>query len=233
MLVSKQQFWLTSLAALFMLAAITTFAVFAFSATAAIVYGPLLLTAFVVALFLGLVCIVWLLRGLLRPYNQLVGEAKRAPVSHSGKTQNEAAFVLETFQSVVAQLQEQQRELERLSVRATKRADSAEQFSERIIGSMPTGLVAFDPSGHVTVMNGPAQALFGDRADPASEHFSALFSTLPTLADMVERDRRDSTRSDSPLKIARDAVVIDSTGLSIQEVFEQMMAAVRERQAAK
>ena len=49
---------------------------------------------------------------------------------------------------------------------------------------------------------------------------------------MIERDRRDSTRSDSPLKIARDAVVIDSTGLSIQEVFEQMMAVVRERQAS-
>ena len=39
---------------------------------------------------------------------------------------------------------------------------------------------------------------------------------LRQLADMVERDRR-STRSDSPLKIAKDAVVIDSTGLSIQK----------------
>jgi CMP/dCMP kinase len=49
-----------------------------------------------------------------------------------------------------------------------------------------------------------------------------------TVADMIERDQRDSTRVDSPLKIADDAVVIDSTGLSIQEVFERMMAAVRE-----
>lgn len=50
-----------------------------------------------------------------------------------------------------------------------------------------------------------------------------------TLADMIERDARDSSRADSPLKIADDAVVIDSTGLSIQEVFEQMMAVVREK----
>lgn len=49
-----------------------------------------------------------------------------------------------------------------------------------------------------------------------------------TLADMVERDRRDSTRADSPLKIADDAIVIDSTGCSIQQVFEQMMTVVRE-----
>ena len=47
-----------------------------------------------------------------------------------------------------------------------------------------------------------------------------------TLADMIERDRRDSTRTDSPLKIADDAVVIDSTGKSIQQVFEEMMANV-------
>lgn len=49
-----------------------------------------------------------------------------------------------------------------------------------------------------------------------------------TLADMTERDRRDTTRADSPLKIADDAVVIDSTGLSVPEVFERMMAVVRE-----
>lgn len=50
-----------------------------------------------------------------------------------------------------------------------------------------------------------------------------------TFADMVERDRRDSTRSDSPLKVADDAIVVDSTGLSITEVFEKMMRAVDEK----
>jgi CMP/dCMP kinase len=44
-----------------------------------------------------------------------------------------------------------------------------------------------------------------------------------TLADMIERDRRDSTRADSPLKVADDAIVIDSTGKNIQQVFEEMM----------
>src|SRR5882762_5374332 len=50
-----------------------------------------------------------------------------------------------------------------------------------------------------------------------------------TFADMIERDRRDTTRSDSPLKVADDAVVVDSTGLSIQEVFERLMKVVREK----
>jgi len=52
-------------------------------------------------------------------------------------------------------------------------------------------------------------------------------SIAQTLAEMTERDRRDSTRTDSPLKVADDAIVIDSTGLSIQEVFHEMMDLVQ------
>ena len=57
------------------------------------------------------------------------------------------------------------------------------------------------------------------------EHMTANSSTTlaETLADMIERDWRDSTRADSPLKVADDAVVVDSTGKSIDEVFSEMM----------
>lgn len=48
-------------------------------------------------------------------------------------------------------------------------------------------------------------------------------SLAQTMAEMIERDRRDSTRADSPLKIADDAVVIDSSGLTIDQVFARMM----------
>ncbi|HMF54826.1 MAG TPA: (d)CMP kinase, partial [Pyrinomonadaceae bacterium] len=49
-----------------------------------------------------------------------------------------------------------------------------------------------------------------------------------TLADINVRDERDSTRADSPLHKADDAIVIDSTELSIEEVFAKMMSAIRE-----
>ena len=52
---------------------------------------------------------------------------------------------------------------------------------------------------------------------------SSAATLAETLADMIERDRRDSTRTDSPLKVADDAIVIDSTGKSIDEVLEEMM----------
>jgi cytidylate kinase len=51
-----------------------------------------------------------------------------------------------------------------------------------------------------------------------------------TLADINERDRRDATRDDSPLRIADDAVVIDTTELSVEEVFQHMLRTVRDRQ---
>ena len=50
-----------------------------------------------------------------------------------------------------------------------------------------------------------------------------------TLADITERDRRDTTRADSPLVAAKDANVIDSSGQSIAEVFERMMLIVKEK----
>src|SRR5829696_9789480 len=55
---------------------------------------------------------------------------------------------------------------------------------------------------------------------------SSSATLAETLADMIERDRRDSTRTDSPLKVADDAIVIDSTGKSIDEVFAEMMGRI-------
>ena len=52
---------------------------------------------------------------------------------------------------------------------------------------------------------------------------NAGVSFQQTMDEMTERDRRDSTRADSPLKAADDAIVIDSSELSIEEVFQRMM----------
>ena len=50
-----------------------------------------------------------------------------------------------------------------------------------------------------------------------------------TLVDITERDRRDTTRTDSPLVAAADAIMIDSTGQPIEEVFQRMMGEVEKR----
>jgi CMP/dCMP kinase len=45
-------------------------------------------------------------------------------------------------------------------------------------------------------------------------------------ASIIERDRKDSTRADSPLHATSDAVVVDTSGLTIDEVVEHLLAMV-------
>lgn len=52
-----------------------------------------------------------------------------------------------------------------------------------------------------------------------------------TLAEINERDERDVSRRDSPLMIADDAIVIDTSELDLTEVFEQMLARIDEKSA--
>ncbi len=54
-----------------------------------------------------------------------------------------------------------------------------------------------------------------------------------TLAEINQRDERDVSREDSPLAIAGDAVVIDTSELDLHEVFKQMLDIVRESQSVK
>lgn len=49
------------------------------------------------------------------------------------------------------------------------------------------------------------------------------------LGDIIERDRRDSTRTAAPLIPADDAVLLDSTELSVQEVLDMITAEARSR----
>lgn len=49
------------------------------------------------------------------------------------------------------------------------------------------------------------------------------------FAEIVERDLRDRQRSISPLVPAEDAIVMDTTSMSIQEVYESVMGMARER----
>ncbi len=55
------------------------------------------------------------------------------------------------------------------------------------------------------------------RATQAGEPYEAVLGALQT------RDDKDSSRADSPLTEAADAVVLDSTGLTIEEVVDQVV----------
>ena len=52
------------------------------------------------------------------------------------------------------------------------------------------------------------------------------------IEELRERDRRDRTRAASPLVPASDAVIIDSTGMTIDEVMARAEAIIAEKQSA-
>src|SRR5687767_11858353 len=148
--------------------------------------GPFLLASFLVILIGSLLSILFVVRWLLRPYHQLVGEAQRASVATQMiKSQDEAEFVLETFQSVVARLQEQRKELEKLSAAAREGATSAEKFSERVVASLPSGLLAFDAGGLSMVVNAPGRALLEVEGKVLGESYDQLLARHAALASMV------------------------------------------------
>lgn len=51
----------------------------------------------------------------------------------------------------------------------------------------------------------------------------------PLLKEIEERDARDIGRKNAPLKAAEDALVIDSTNFSIQEVLDQVLAFIESK----
>lgn len=63
--------------------------------------------------------------------------------------------------------------------------------------------------------------------DLAARGIQAEFGQV--LAEIQRRDQRDSTRADSPLRQAPDAVYVDSTSMSEEQVEEALLKIVRDR----
>ncbi|MEO6235877.1 MAG: (d)CMP kinase, partial [Vicinamibacterales bacterium] len=64
-------------------------------------------------------------------------------------------------------------------------------------------------------------------ADPAHTSSKHVLSDVATA--LAERDKSDSTRAVSPLSVAPDAVVVDTTGVPIDEVIDRVLAIVNSR----
>lgn len=68
-----------------------------------------------------------------------------------------------------------------------------------------------------------------ERAGRRLKEFGQDASLLPQkMQEMAERDRKDSSRQHSPLSIAADATIIDTTGLSLSEVVDLVIRHARE-----
>jgi cytidylate kinase len=88
------------------------------------------------------------------------------------------------------------------------------------------GTVVFPTAGLKVFLTASAEERARRRYNQLKE--KGLAANLAGLSqEILERDRRDSARSVAPLKPAADAVVIDSTGMAIDDVVGRILSLAR------
>ena len=93
-----------------------------------------------------------------------------------------------------------------------------EQHNGGVVEGRDIGTVVF-PNAEVKIF------LTASPEERASRRVSQTGGQLSEIAhNIAERDRIDSERKDSPLRPADDAIVVDSTGRTIEEVVESIVA---------
>jgi cytidylate kinase len=86
------------------------------------------------------------------------------------------------------------------------------------------GQVPMSLEGGAVVVDGVARRR---AADPA--HGGSARALSDVASALAARDKSDSTRTASPLSVAADAVVIDTTGTPVDEVVQRALAVVLEK----
>ena len=89
------------------------------------------------------------------------------------------------------------------------------------------GTVVF-PDAEVKIFLDAAPEVRGNRRFRQVEPSQATVTEAALIQDLKERDARDRGRADSPLKAADDAVVLDSTTMTLDEVLAAAEQIVRE-----
>jgi cytidylate kinase len=123
--------------------------------------------------------------------------------------------IISTIPAVRSAMVERQRELGRRGA---------------VLNGRDIGTVVFPEADVKFYLTASPEARAERRFNECREKDTAL-TLEQTLAEMESRDQRDMERVDSPLAIADDAVVIDSTGLTIEEVCSRMLKIVHAKKA--
>jgi cytidylate kinase len=91
------------------------------------------------------------------------------------------------------------------------------------------GTVVFPAAPLKVYLDATAEERARRRSTDAAHSGSQLGTVAGLKIDMEARDHSDSTRAIAPLAIAADAVLIDTTAMTIEAVVEKVMGLVRER----
>jgi cytidylate kinase len=120
----------------------------------------------------------------------------------------------------------------RISVHPRLRAWMVDQ--QRVLGAdggvvmegRDIGTVVF-PDAEVKIFLDAKPEVRGSRRYKQGGPAQAAVTEEAVIRDLTERDARDRSRADSPLRPAEDAVVLDSTGMTLDEVLAAAEEIVR------
>jgi cytidylate kinase len=119
--------------------------------------------------------------------------------------------------------------LPRVREELVKRQRELGQARAVVMEGRDIGSVVFPDADVKVYLDASAEERARRRAnDPA--HTGGKDATLAGVqSDLQARDKSDSERPVAPLTLAEDAIYIDTTGMSIERVVEQVMAIVQQR----
>jgi cytidylate kinase len=142
----------------------------------------------------------------------LDGEDVTDPIRNADVGQ--MASVISTISGVRRSLVDRQRELGRASETGA------------VLDGRDIGTVVFPDADYKFFLTAKPEARARRRFEEDEAKDRAI-SFEETVREINRRDERDSTREDSPLRIAEDAIVIDTSEMEIGDVLEAMLRVVR------
>ena len=112
----------------------------------------------------------------------ITGQRKILKSPEESNKKTEVGFVVDTFQELVGNLKEKERELEKLRAIAEDRAVRMETYNENILQSVPSGVVSIDSLFKIRSMNQAAEKILGISAGDAIKKDCAAVFDEPFLS---------------------------------------------------
>jgi PAS domain S-box-containing protein len=142
--------------------------------------------------FAGLLCAMvaaaYFLRAILYPYRRIRREALdyNLDIKYDGKSHG-VEYIVNTFKSVIRELEEKSSHLEEMFEGSEKKADSIARYNEHILGSITSGVVICDSIGRITRFNRSAENILDFfEKDCRGKHYSDIFGPDHRLSRMLD-----------------------------------------------
>ena len=107
-----------------------------------------------------------------------------------------------------------------------------EEAKNAVIEGRDTGTVIF-PDADIKIFMTAKSEVRAERRFKELKEKGLNVSYEEILKEIVERDKLDTTREDSPLKPAKDAIIIDTSDKTLKDVFKEILSIVRSRLSTK